>query len=66
MGKITHQSVSNRMINFTNNDEKTNTFMKLSGEVKPTSIDGARDGDGLLLIDTKDIYIFYKGTWYLQ
>jgi hypothetical protein len=40
------------------------SHIRLSTEPKPT--DGVKDGDDLLLVDTKEVYIFYKGTWYLQ
>ena len=42
------------------------SFVRLSTEPKPTVADGARDGDDLLLVDTGAVYIYYKGTWYLQ
>jgi hypothetical protein len=42
------------------------SFFRLSSETKPTSADGVKDGDDLLIVDTKDVYIYYKGTWYLQ
>jgi hypothetical protein len=42
------------------------SFVILSTEPKPTSDDGAKDGDDLLIVDTKDVYIFYQGVWYLQ
>lgn len=42
------------------------SYVRLSTEPKPTAADGVGDGDDLLLVDTKQVYIFYKGTWYLQ
>lgn len=40
------------------------SIVRLSTEDKPTS--GIEDGSLLYLVDTKDIYIFYKGSWYKQ
>lgn len=42
------------------------SFVRLSSEQKPTAADGAKDGDDLLIVDNGEVYIFYKGTWYLQ
>lgn len=44
----------------------TGSFIRLAAEPKPTMGDGAQDGDDLLLVDSKEVYIFYKGVWYLQ
>lgn len=41
-------------------------FVRLSTEPQPTEVDGVRDGDELLVVDTKETHVFYKGTWYLQ
>lgn len=46
--------------------ELTGSHVRLSTEPKPTVADGAKDGDDLILVDTKQVYIFYNGTWYLQ
>lgn len=40
------------------------SIVQLSTEVKPTA--GLQDGSLLYEVDTKDIYIYYKGTWYKQ
>lgn len=45
---------------------QSGSYVRLSTEPKPTSADGVNDGDDLLIVDTKDVYIYYKGTWYLQ
>jgi hypothetical protein len=42
------------------------SFVRLNAELKPTAADGAKDGDDLLIVDTGEVYIYYKGTWYLQ
>jgi hypothetical protein len=42
------------------------SWVRLAAEAKPTAADGVQDGDDLLLVDTKAVYIYYKGTWYLQ
>jgi hypothetical protein len=42
------------------------SFYRLAAEPKPTSADGVQDGDDLLLVDTKETFIFYKGVWYAQ
>jgi hypothetical protein len=42
------------------------SYIRLSTEPKPTAADGVKDGDDLLLVDTKEVFIYYKGTWYLQ
>jgi hypothetical protein len=43
------------------------SYYRLSTETKPTAADdGVGDGDDLLLVDTKEVFIYYKGTWYLQ
>ena len=42
------------------------SYYRLAAEVKPTALDGVQDGDDLLLVDAKEVYIFYKGVWYLQ
>jgi hypothetical protein len=44
----------------------TGTFVRLANEPKPTTADGVEDGDDLLLVDTKEVYIYYKGAWYVQ
>lgn len=44
--------------------KQTGSYVRLSTEPKPTN--GIKDGDDLLLVDTKEVFIFYKGTWYLQ
>jgi hypothetical protein len=38
-------------------------FYRLSTEEKPTAADGARDGSGLLLVDTGEVFVFYSGVW---
>lgn len=45
---------------------ETSTFYRLASENKPSDKDGVSEGDNLIIVDTKDIYIFYKGVWYLQ
>lgn len=35
----------------------------LSSEAKPTTV---KDGSTYFEVDTSNLYIFYKGTWYLQ
>jgi hypothetical protein len=42
------------------------SWIRLAAEAKPTAADGVQDGDDLLLVDTKESFIFYKGTWYAQ
>jgi len=45
----------------------TGSFYRLAAEPKPTVVDdGVEDGDDLLIVDTGEVHIFYKGTWYLQ
>lgn len=40
------------------------SIVQLSNEIKPRR--GLQDGSLLYEVDTKDIYIFYKGEWYKQ
>lgn len=41
-----------------------NDIVGLSSEEKPT--EGLQDGSTLYLVDTKQFFIYYKGTWYEQ
>lgn len=38
-------------------------YLRLSSENKP---DPVVDGSTLYEVDTQKLYIYYKGTWYLQ
>ena len=38
-------------------------LVRLSTESKPTNV---KDGSTCFEVDTSNLYVFYKGTWYLQ
>lgn len=38
-------------------------YLRLSSEAKPEPV---VDGSSLYEVDTQKLYIYYKGTWYLQ
>ena len=38
-------------------------FVRLDGEVMPSS-ENITDGSTCYIIDTGELYIYYKGTWY--
>jgi hypothetical protein len=42
----------------------TGSFERLSTEPKPTAADGVKDGNTLMLVDTAQVFKFYKGVWY--
>lgn len=46
--------------------QQSGSWFRLAAEVKPTEVDGVQNGDDLLIVDTKEVYIFYKGVWYVQ
>lgn len=41
----------------------TGSYVRLSTEAKPTEADGVKDGNDLLEIDTKKVFVFYQGEW---
>jgi hypothetical protein len=58
--------MSDGYLEYIQKTEESGSYVRLSTEPKPTAADGVKDGNDLLLVDTKQVYIFYKGTWYLQ
>ncbi len=43
----------------------TGSYVRLSAEPKPTpEIDGVNDGNTLMLVDTGQVFKYYKGEWY--
>ncbi|WP_127485901.1 hypothetical protein [Neobacillus mesonae] len=42
---------------------QTGSYVRLSTEPKPTKSDGVKDGNDLLLVDTGQVFVFYKDVW---
>jgi hypothetical protein len=43
--------------------EVQGSYVRLSTETNPTEVDGVKDGDDLLEVDTGKVFIFYSGEW---
>ncbi|MDF2726307.1 MAG: hypothetical protein K0Q59_5985 [Paenibacillus sp.] len=63
LGKVRNVSVAHPLP-VTGSVSFSGSFLRTSSEAKPTGADGAKDGDSLLLVDTRQVFKFYNGGWW--